>query len=205
MEKLVEFLMNDILTNEQHDKLNETFMTQGEKAMTQLLQQYYAEYIISQQITEQLKTETHKPKILYTQAELYRARQTVEQLETIERETQELAYPLLLHIWKVSETVDELKEHYRREIDRLNYCTTDKDENGQDTNPYNIYDMRAVGEYAYKWNGVEVYKETILTLFRTLSQLLAYEQYNIERDPHTPQVVPLSACERGATMKLYSD
>lgn len=179
--------------------------TQGEKAMDELEQQYCAEDIINAQITEQLENETHRPKFLYTQAELYRARQTVEQLEQIERETQTLAFPLLLHIWKVSKTVDELKEHYRREIDRLNYCTTDRDENGEHVHPYNRYDMRTVGEYAYKWNGVDVYKETALTLFRTLSQLLAYELYHIDRDEHTPQVLPLSACERGATMMMYSD
>lgn len=192
-------------TLERFEKLCETLETQGEKAFDELEKQYCIEDIINEQVNKQLANETHTPKVLYTQAELYRARQTVEQLETIERETQALAFPLLLHIWKVSETVDELKEHYRREIDRLNYCTTDQDENGQDTDPYNIYDMRTVGEYAYKWEGVEVYKETALTLFRTLSQLLAYELYHIERDPHTPQVLPLSACERGATMIIYSD
>ena len=192
-------------TLERFEKLCETLETQGEKAFNELEQKYCLEDIIAEQITEQLTTETHRPKILYTQAELYRARQTMEQLETIERETQELAFPLLIHIWKVSKTVDELKEHYRREIDKLNYCTTDQDENGEQVHPYNIYDMRTVGEHAYKWEGVEVYKETALTLFRTLSQLLAYKLYNIERDPHTPKVLPLSACGRGTTMMLYSD
>lgn len=171
-----------------------------------------------------------------SKAELVQATRTLEQLKTIEFETHALSndFPILATIWESVDTVQELEQAYQHLLDSVNGVINTS------------YEVHAIGEYAYTWTQTEqgytretytrteVYKPTVLTLFKTVCQCLAYSKYGVVDDLRRVQAqeqadhiqylldigcteqdliraglldvtLPLSACEQGYTNLLYSN
>lgn len=119
-----------------------------------------------------------------TRAELVKARNQLEELRTIEYETNLLSeqqpekFALLEIIWDTCHSIEQLTECYKRSLD----CLIGTAES--------THDIFIVGEYAYAYKDTtgkfpqtkEVYKQSALSYFRALTQAIAYQEYNIIDD-----------------------
>jgi len=134
---------------------------------------------------------------------------TLEELKQIQFEISQLNWETLNCIWNQAQNVTQLDELLTQAIEHFNF---QEDESAERLGHAFQYDIRNPGKFCYSFNSVqsekytehiEVYKPSVLTKFRELTQLLAYNMFGIEKDWTESEslVLPLSACDLG--IQLY--
>lgn len=129
--------------------------------------------------------------------------ETLEELKQVQFELSQLNWDELNCIWNQAQNIAQLEELITRAIEHFNF---QEDEQAERLGHAFQYDIRNAGKFCYAYTSkqsekytehIEVYKPSILTKFRELTQLIAYQKYNIgkewtERDSLT---LPISACD----------
>lgn len=134
---------------------------------------------------------------------------TLEELKQIQFEISQLNWETLNCIWNQAQNVTQLDELLTQAIEHFNF---QEDEKAERLGHSFQYDTRNAGKFCYFFTNkqsekytehIEVYKPSILTKFRELTQLIAYEKFGIEKEWRETDelVLPVSACEIG--MQLY--
>ena len=157
-----------------------------------------------------------KKENVLTPQELKIKAESLEELRQIKFELSQLNWDELNCIWNQAQNVAQLDELLDRAIAHFNY---QEDETAEKLGHAFKYDTRNAGRFCYTYTNVqsekyteriEVYRPSVLTKFRELTQLIAYKHFGIEPDWRANEdeetgkryeVLPLSAC--GLGVQLY--